>query len=136
MLTETQSSVMRELDAGTYIIEQLPIATAQIRAINIIIKKQNDDSDLIALRAEVASAQATIAALVLKKPKDATRAPVSPPTAHDIAKWTPGRTYCWHHGYMNHNGSISHKLEKEPKWKRDAKNPGPLHGQYGSRNLE
>ena len=125
---------------STYIVEQLPFATAQIRAHNINLKNQNDDAAIIALRADLACAQATIAALSVssqKKSKAPTRrAKMAPPTAQDITKWTPGRTYCWTHGFVKHNGSTYTILEHEAQWKRDAKNPGPIHGQYGSRNLE
>jgi hypothetical protein len=57
---------------STYIIEQLPLATAQIRANNVVIKNHNDEAAIIGLRADLACAQATIAAMsisALKKPK-------------------------------------------------------------------
>jgi len=123
-----------------YIVEQLPFATAQIRAHNVNLKNQNDDAAIIALRADLACAQATVAALsisALKKTKvPARRGKIAPPTAQDTAKWTPGRTYFWTHGYVKHNRSTFTILENEAHWKRDAKNPGPFRGQYGSRNLE
>jgi len=125
---------------SAYIIDQLPIATAQIRANNIVIKNQHDDSDIVALRAELASAQATIAALSIspqKKLKTTVKKSKVPlPTAKDIAKWTPDRLYCWKHGFVKHNGSDCTVLEHDAQWKRDAQNPGPIHGLYGCRNLE
>jgi hypothetical protein len=125
---------------SAYIIEQLPIATAQIRANNIVIKNQHDDSDIVALRAELASAQATIAALSISSQKKlkttVIKSKLTPPTAKDVAKWTPGRLYCWKHGFVKHNGSDCTVLEHEAQWKRDAQNPGPIHGLYGCRNLE
>ena len=103
----------------------------------MIIKNQNDEAAIIALRADLACAQATIAALSIKKPEAPARnRKIAHPTAQNIAKWTPGRTYCWYHGYMKHTGSICQQLENEPKWKKDAKIPGPIHGQYGCRHLE
>jgi len=125
---------------STYIVEQLPVATAQIRAHNINLKNQNDNSDIVALRAELASAQATIAALSIspqKKLKTTVKKSKVPlPTAKDIAKWTPDRLYCWKHGFVKHNGSECSVLENDAQWKRDAQNPGPIHGLYGCRNLE
>jgi hypothetical protein len=125
---------------STYIVEQLPVATAQIRAHNINLTNQNDNSDIAALRAELASVHATIAALSISSQKKLTttikKSKVPNPTAQDTSKWTPGRLYCWKHGFVKHNGSDCTILEHEAQWKRDAKNPGPIHGQYGSRNLE
>ena len=122
---------------STYIVEQLPLATAQIRANNVIIKNQIDADEITTLRSELACAQATIAALIIKKPETPAKNRKLPsPTAQDIAKWTLDRPYCWHHGFKAHTGSICRQLEKEPKWKKDAKTPGPIHGQYGCRDLE
>ena len=122
---------------STYIVEQLPLATAQIRANNVIIKNQIDADAITALRSDLACAQATIAALTIKKPEaPAKNRKLPSPTAQDIAKWTLDRPYCWHHGFKAHTGSICRQLEKEPKWKKDAKTPGPIHGQYGCRDLE
>ena len=109
---------------STYIVEQLPFATAQLRAHNVNIKAQSEDVNLATLRADLACAQATIAAMSIsafKKPKaPAKRGRVAPPTAQDIAKWTPGRTYCWTHGYVKHNVSTCSILEPDAQWKREA----------------
>lgn len=125
---------------STYITEQLPLATAQLRANNVVIKNHNDEAAIIRLRADLASAQATIAAMSIsasKKPKvPVKRGKVAPPTAQDIAKWTPGRHYCWTHGFVMHDGSTCTMLAHDAQWKKEAKNPGPIHGQYGSRHLE
>ena len=124
---------------STYIVEQLPFATAQLRAHNVI-QAPSEDVNLATLRADLACAQATIAARSIsafKKPKvQAKRGRVAPPTAQDIAKWIPGRPYCWTHGFVKHNGSTCTILEHDAQWKKDAKTPGPIHGQYGSRHLE
>jgi hypothetical protein len=125
---------------STYIVEQLPFATAQLRVHNATLKAHEDETAMTALRADLASAHAMIAALSVAAPKKpgqkAKKGKLAPPTVADIAKWTPGRTYCWTHGYVRHNGSTCTTLATEPQWKRDAKNPGPIHGQYGNRTLE
>jgi len=125
---------------SAYIVEQLPFATAQLRVHNATLKAHDDEIAMTALRADLASAHATIAALSVTAPKKpvqkAKKGKLAPPTVADIAKWTPGRTYCWTHGYVRHNGSTCTTLATEPQWKRDAKNPGPIHGQYGNRTLE
>ena len=94
---------------STYIVEQLPFATAQIRAHSAAAKVAADIAAIALLQADLACAHATIAALsvsALKKPKaPATKRKLAPPTVADIAKWTPGRTCCWNHGYVKHNGS-------------------------------
>ena len=126
---------------STYIVEQLPFATAQTRVHNATLKAANDEANFASLRSDLAAAQACIAAFSIsvaaKKPaQKAKKAKLPPPTVADIAKWTPGRTYCWHHGYVMHNGTECNALKTDPQWKREAKTPGPIHGQYGSRILE
>ena len=125
---------------STYIIEQLPFATAQTRVHNATVQAANDAAALSALRAELATAQAAIAALSVtpaKKPaQKAKKGKLPLPTVQDIAKWTPGRKYCWMHGFVRHNGIDCNGLLLESQWKKDATNPGPIHGQYGSRTLE
>ena len=125
---------------STYIVEQLPFATAQSRIHSATLKATTDEANFAALRAELATAQAAIAALSVapaKKPaQKAKKGKLPPPTVQDIAKWTPGRKYCWMHGFVRHNGIDCNGLLLEPQWKKDATNPGPIHGQYGSRTLE
>ena len=54
---------------STYIVEQLPFATAQTRVHNAALKATNDEANFAALRADLATAQATIAALSVSAAK-------------------------------------------------------------------
>jgi len=128
---------------SAYIIEQLPLATAQVRANSAAQQAIANEATIAQLQAELATATASLAlfaASATGAPKTTQRSNKKPspppPTAAAKAKWTPGRPYCWQHGFVQHNGSECTRLEEEPKWKRDAVNPGPIHGQYGSRRFE
>jgi len=126
---------------AAYIHQQLPVATAQqARANAAEAKNAARDETLAALTAELAAARAVFSATVKdpkKKPPGPRWArrttPAGKPSAADKAKWTSGRVYCWRHGFQDHNGSICTEIAREPQWKKDAKNPGPINGQYGSR---
>jgi len=124
---------------ASYIGEQLPLATAQVRANSATAQKAADDATIAALQAELTAsrAEASAARSVVIVPGGAKKK-LKAPTAADKAKWTPGRLYCWAHGFVMHNGCDCTKLaaEKAPQWQKDAVNPGPLHSQYGSRILE
>lgn len=125
------------LSLSNYINEQLPLATAQVRANSAAAKSATDDATIATLQAELAAARAEAnAARSLAIAPGKKKLPA--PTAADKAKWTPGRLYCWAHGFVKHNGVDCTKLtaDKAPQWKKDAANPGPLHGEYGSRTLE
>jgi hypothetical protein len=127
------------LSLSNYINEQLPLATAQVRANSAAAKSAADDATIATLQAELAAARAEAsAARSLAIVPSATKKKLKSPTAADKAKWTPGRLYCWAHGFVKHNGCDCTKLDsdKAPQWQKDAVNPGPLHGQYGSRTLE
>ena len=96
-------------------------------------------AQLAATRADFLAFVAAAAAQDKKPAKPATkRLPNTAPNAADKAKWKPGRLYCWAHDFVKHNGNACTVLEDsgEPQWKKDAVNPGPLHGQCGSRTLE
>ena len=129
---------------AAYIHQQLPVATAQqARANAAEAKNVARDNTLATLTAELAAARAEIAAFsaTAKDPKKnppGTRwarrtEPTGKPSAADKAKWTSGRVYCWRHGFQGHNGSTCTEIASEPQWKKDAVNPGPVNGQYGSR---
>ena len=123
---------------AAYIVEQLPLATAQARANSAAAKTVADAYTIETLRADLAIARAEIAAAQRVLPIAPGKKKLPAPTAADKAKWTPGRLYCWAHGFVKHNGVDCTKLtaEKAPQWKKDAANPGPLQGEYGSRTLE
>ena len=136
---------------AAYIQVQIPNATAQARAnaavaaaANSAAREKTNDTmaaDLAVLRAEVAAltlAAAHSTATIPASAKRGARAPVKigKPSAADKAQWTPGRPYCWQHGFTMHLGSGCTMLKTAPQWKRDALNPGPINGEYGSRNLE
>ena len=136
---------------AAYIQLQLPFATALIRANAAAANSAAHDVTLANLTAELAASRAeTTAALAAaalagaaKVPANAPGAgkakfkryvePKGKPSAADKAKWTPGRTYCWAHGFQGHTGSVCTTLAAAPQWKKDALSPGPLNSQYGSR---
>jgi hypothetical protein len=102
-----------------------------------------NEATIAQLQAELATATASLALFAAsatgapKTTQCSNKKPLPPPpTAAAKAKWTPGRPYCWQHGFVQHNGSECTRLEEEPKWKRDAVNPGTIQGQYGSRRFE
>ena len=129
---------------AVYIHQQLPVATAQqARANAAEAKNAARDETLATLTAELAAARAEIAVFsatakgskkIPPGPRWARRTePAGKPSAADKAKWTSGRVYCWRHGFQGHTGSICTEIASEPQWKKDAVNPGPVNGQYGSR---
>ena len=132
---------------AAYIQVQIPVATAQARANAVLAATANTavlEKTNATLAADLAAARAEIAALTLATANSAgaktatTRAPLpaaktGKPTAAEKAKWTPGRLYCWQHGFHRHTGVQCHNLKKSPDLKRDALDPGPINGEYGSR---
>ena len=132
---------------AAYIQVQIPVATAQARANATLAATANSaalEKANATLASDLAAARAEIAALTLGAANSTaaktatTRAPVpaaktGKPTAAEKAKWTPGRLYCWQHGFHRHTGIQCHNLKKSPDWKREALDPGPLNGEYGSR---
>ena len=123
---------------AAYMVEQLPLVTAQARANSAAAKTVADAYTIETLRADLAIARAEIAAAQRVPPIAPGKKKQTAPTAADKAKWTPGRLYCWAHGFVKHNGVDCTKLtaDKAPQWKKDAANPGPIQGEYGSRTLE
>ena len=129
-----------------YIQLQLPFATALIRANAAAANSAAQSVTVANLTAELAASRAETAAALAAAAKIPANAPgagkakfkkyVEPqgkPSAADKAKWTPGRTYCWAHGFQGHTGSVCSTLASAPQWKKDAVSPGPLNSQYGSR---
>ena len=132
---------------AAYIQVQIPVATAQARANAVLSATANSaalEKTNATLSADLAAARAEIAALTLGTAHSTaaktatTRAPLPPPktgkpSAAEKALWTPGRIYCWKHGFFKHTGTQCLSLKKSPDWKRDALDPGPINGEYGSR---
>ena len=132
---------------AAYIQVQIPVATAQARANAVLAATANNavlEKTNATLAADLAAARAEIAALTLGTAHSTvaktatTRAPLpapktGKPSAAEKALWTPGRIYCWKHGFFHHTGTQCLSLKKSPDWKRDALDPGPINGEYGSR---